>query len=112
MGTHPIFESDFDCLTEKKNCRYVEVKLGPFSLDQSVVTRKNNRAGGKCQRCWRGFRYGSSWSECWLENQDIRQQSESEKLGNVEFGKTRYWLGSWTNTQKTNDECYTSRQKR
>jgi len=20
MGTHPIFESDFDCLTERENC--------------------------------------------------------------------------------------------
>merc|ERR1712227_173062 len=25
MGTHPIFESDFDCLTEKKNFEFVEM---------------------------------------------------------------------------------------
>jgi len=24
MGTHPIFESDFDCLTETKKSSYVE----------------------------------------------------------------------------------------
>jgi len=27
MGTHPIFESDFDCLTEKKN-EFVDIKIG------------------------------------------------------------------------------------
>jgi len=25
MGTHPIFESDFDCLTEKRNDRYKRI---------------------------------------------------------------------------------------
>jgi len=29
MGTHPIFESDFDCLTDMK---WLESKLGPFWL--------------------------------------------------------------------------------
>merc|ERR1712113_976093 len=25
MGTHPIFESDFDCLTDYKNCRFLKM---------------------------------------------------------------------------------------
>jgi len=28
MGTHPIFESDFDCLTERKN---KNVRIGIFA---------------------------------------------------------------------------------
>jgi len=27
MGTHPIFESDFDCLTDKKSVQVVLFKL-------------------------------------------------------------------------------------
>jgi len=28
MGTHPIFESDFDCLTEKENESEMDIGLG------------------------------------------------------------------------------------
>merc|ERR1711990_584580 len=49
MGTHPIFESDFDCLTENKNkmpkyyCDYCDT----FLTHDSPSVRKTHNAGRK-----------------------------------------------------------------
>merc|ERR1711892_1075387 len=44
MGTHPIFESDFDCLTEKyvANCRPSSCTLRPKKMDpiQAIFVNK------------------------------------------------------------------------
>merc|ERR1712131_438734 len=39
MGTHPIFESDFDCLTEKK-CRKSLDPVGPQKLPRIQSNQK------------------------------------------------------------------------
>merc|ERR1712037_198426 len=46
MGTHPIFESDFDCLTE---CRKVEIRNVNHQLSSSLLAR-----------CFHGFRWRSA----------------------------------------------------
>merc|ERR1712130_130893 len=59
MGTHPIFESDFDCLTEKKlNLKMHELDLEvPFESARhaeialnSLVQDKEPRSGSGIQR--------------------------------------------------------------
>jgi len=35
MGTHPIFESDFDCLTDSKS-NETGLSIGPFSFDSGL----------------------------------------------------------------------------
>merc|ERR1712131_325455 len=37
MGTHPIFESDFDCLTEKKKCRTRRNSMDSFCIWHSLL---------------------------------------------------------------------------
>merc|ERR1712228_513745 len=63
MGTHPIFESDFDCLTEMSLCR-----IGPvlfrncrlISTSQNLFYKKKRRqskdflAKGESQKVWKG----------------------------------------------------------
>merc|ERR1711990_397555 len=44
MGTHPIFESDFDCLTEKMGKVYVG-KLGAEPLDESDLEEEFEEYG-------------------------------------------------------------------
>merc|ERR1739845_336757 len=39
MGTHPIFESDFDCLTEKMNRLFSTKLIQPLRLTQPSVRR-------------------------------------------------------------------------
>merc|ERR1712130_116007 len=47
MGTHPIFESDFDCLTEQIEVRIVPVvmRLALLFIVGSVVAAENDPAG-------------------------------------------------------------------
>merc|ERR1712228_601548 len=41
MGTHPIFESDFDCLTEIAIMKFVAIiLLSNFIMDGAIVTRR------------------------------------------------------------------------
>merc|ERR1711892_1565353 len=60
MGTHPIFESDFDCLTEKKKNfskmppkakvnKKAEMKKKDKTLDDKTFGLKNKK-GGKAQK--------------------------------------------------------------
>merc|ERR1712131_7530 len=37
MGTHPIFESDFDCLTDKKKCRTRRNSMDSFCIWHSLL---------------------------------------------------------------------------
>merc|ERR1711935_1161741 len=39
MGTHPIFESDFDCLTEHKMSD-VEMEVTPAEVEQAKLAKK------------------------------------------------------------------------
>jgi len=41
MGTHPIFESDFDCLTEVFYLSFVPFHFGPVSESRSVCVRES-----------------------------------------------------------------------
>merc|ERR1712064_27744 len=55
MGTHPIFESDFDCLTEKRNMTVTKeyrivlpITVGEYQVAQlySVAESSKNETGG------------------------------------------------------------------
>merc|ERR1712128_342764 len=39
MGTHPIFESDFDCLTERKKCRPMQKMPRLTKVDQEKINK-------------------------------------------------------------------------
>merc|ERR1712037_30718 len=38
MGTHPIFESDFDCLTDNISKQCLDTSPSPISLKETMVT--------------------------------------------------------------------------
>merc|ERR1712176_1602669 len=42
MGTHPIFESDFDCLTDKKRNKMIEAETSENLVDRD--TESNNQS--------------------------------------------------------------------
>merc|ERR1711935_680375 len=51
MGTHPIFESDFDCLTEKNEPRY-NLRRGGNSVEcESREARVNSRCVKRTRKC-------------------------------------------------------------
>merc|ERR1712039_422909 len=62
MGTHPIFESDFDCLTEE-NCHRQDMQLGIFILASAVASSSVNNLYG-CGKCFEADDYLSCMVKC------------------------------------------------
>merc|ERR1711970_1002514 len=63
MGTHPIFESDFDCLTD-----YVGIELIPFVCNiryQSSRVGVENTFGSSCKWGWPAARNHCSRVRCY-----------------------------------------------
>merc|ERR1712227_960771 len=94
MGTHPIFESDFDCLTEKKMADNVEeddpIKMptpGSNKLD-AIVTSENRDArelfGLNSDRMLRKFE--------WNFQNDPLNYKTSERCMAHKDGKRDVWL--------------------
>merc|ERR1712142_1278591 len=62
MGTHPIFESDFDCLTDNVG---IELVLTLCNIRyQSTCLGVENSFGGSCKRGWSAARNYCSRVRC------------------------------------------------
>merc|ERR1712018_803680 len=75
MGTHPIFESDFDCLTvliimsEGKRPRWIDV----ISRRQ----KESNKSNVKCQKC---LELGHWSYECSNKRKYLQRQSRTKEM--------------------------------
>merc|ERR1712130_96981 len=57
MGTHPIFESDFDCLTEQCWTSTVSLKFARnVAVFSFILTIKKRKSGEYAQNCCRTVR--------------------------------------------------------
>merc|ERR1712235_161924 len=75
MGTHPIFESDFDCLTD-----FVEMAEGHRPRWIDVLSRRqkeSNKSNVKCQKC---LELGHWSYECTNKRKYLQRQSRTKEM--------------------------------
>merc|ERR1711893_167786 len=75
MGTHPIFESDFDCLTD-----FVEMAEGHRPRWIDVLSRRqkeSNKSNVKCQKC---LEYGHWSYECTNKRKYLQRESRTKEM--------------------------------
>merc|ERR1711934_949103 len=86
MGTHPIFESDFDCLTD-----FVEKNVGNCARDALRTSQRSFK-----RKRWRSFKdyspgrtFLNSRSLCWMGNETLSKQifGNKTKMALAFFGK-------------------------
>merc|ERR1711892_713956 len=106
MGTHPIFESDFDCLTEKKKNyskmppkakvnKKAEMKKKDKTLDDKTFGLKNKK-GGKAQKyiaivemqVASGGRVNS-----WAQDQEKKKAAEKKAAKEAELAEMQMLFG-------------------
>merc|ERR1712137_1345940 len=96
MGTHPIFESDFDCLTERKMPIYKGKKVNRFNFDKNRKTsaKRTKAKIKKREQLKAGSAEEKVLGKVWDNRRSFKQNFASIGLSvdpnkAVKIGKTR-----------------------
>merc|ERR1712141_320718 len=94
MGTHPIFESDFDCLTEMTE---EETLIGKVKLieteDKTYIIK--SRANNKLPK--NSLKFGS-----------VLESTEGEERDKIKIKKSKYYTGGLTTSDNIYDKTHDS----
>merc|ERR1712137_651656 len=112
MGTHPIFESDFDCLTEEKTVVMLRLNWARFlSTNRSLHERITVQAAN-ANDVGEDFVTVPAGPNAGLKIKTSVNNRNPRNLEMLNLARRDTGWGAGPTLKKTNDECYTSRQKR